>query len=146
VRDDSGAYEGATISANYDPLISKLCVWAPDRARAVARMRRALSEYVVSGIRTNLGFHARLFEHPEFVRGHYDTSFIDRHRDELLIGGSPLGSEERLSLAAAVALATYRAEHNRPRPNGNGSGGGKLSGLSPWVASHRARLGGGRRP
>src|SRR5450432_2554731 len=51
VRDDGGAYEGCTISSSYDPLISKLCVWAPDRARAVERMRRAIGEYVVGGIK-----------------------------------------------------------------------------------------------
>ncbi len=138
VRDDSGAYEGCTISANYDPLISKLCVWAPDRARAVERMRRALSEYVVSGIRTNLPFHERLFAHPEFVAGDYDTGFIDRHKDELLRGATVPGGE-RAAYAAAIAVAAFRAEHEGKRPNG--LGGGSRGGLSPWVASHRARLG-----
>ena len=84
VRDDGGAYPGCTISSFYDPLISKLSVWAPTRERAVARMRRALSEYVVTGIRTNLAFHEKLFAHPEFVAGRYDTGFIERHKDELL--------------------------------------------------------------
>ncbi|HMR80842.1 MAG TPA: biotin carboxylase N-terminal domain-containing protein, partial [Polyangiaceae bacterium] len=86
VRDDGGTYAGATISANYDPLISKLCVWAPNRQRAVERMRRALSEYVVGGIKTNLVFHDRLFRHPEFVAGRYDTGFIDAHKEVLLMG------------------------------------------------------------
>jgi len=146
VRDDGGAYEGCTISANYDPLISKLSVWAPNRARAVARMRRALSEYVVSGIRTNLPFHERLFEHPEFVAGRYDTSFIDRYRDELL-KGSRLAADEKATFAAAVAIAAYRAEHTGKGPNSaiNGNGNGNGSGLSPWVATHRARLGYSRR-
>jgi acetyl-CoA carboxylase biotin carboxylase subunit len=149
VRDDGGAYEGATISANYDPLISKLCVWAPDRARAVARMRRALGEYVVSGIRTNLPFHERLFDHPEFIAGRYDTGFIDRHREELLRGALRLGADDKRALAAAVAVAAYRAEHTK-RGNGattvNGSPGTTSGGLSPWVAAHRARLGYGRQP
>jgi acetyl-CoA carboxylase biotin carboxylase subunit len=138
VRDDSGAYEGCTISANYDPLISKLCVWAPDRARAVERMRRALSEYVVSGIRTNLPFHERLFAHSEFVAGDYDTGFIDRHKDELLRGAT-VPDGERTACAAAIAVAAFRAEHEGKRPNGHA--GGSRGGLSPWVASHRARLG-----
>src|ERR1700729_3844221 len=84
IRDDGGAYPGGTISSFYDPLISKLSVWAPTRERAVARMRRALSEYVVTGIRTNLAFHDRLFAHPEFAAGHYDTGFIERYKDDLL--------------------------------------------------------------
>src|SRR5262249_52981276 len=73
VRDDGGAYPGCEISSFYDPLISKLSVWAPTRERAITRMRRALSEYVVTGIRTNLSFHEKLLEHPEFVAGRYDT-------------------------------------------------------------------------
>src|SRR5262249_15955774 len=77
VRDDGGAYPGCAISSYYDPLISKLSVWAPTRERAIARMRRALSEYVVTGIRTNLAFHEKLFAHPEFAAGQYDTGFID---------------------------------------------------------------------
>ncbi len=138
VRDDSGAYEGCTISANYDPLISKLCVRAPNRAQAVERMRRALGEYVVSGIRTNLPFHERLLSHPEFIAGDYDTGFIDRHKDELLKGAT-VPDDERTAYAAAIAVAAFRAEHNGKRPNGH-TGKGK-GGLSPWVASHRARLG-----
>jgi acetyl-CoA carboxylase, biotin carboxylase subunit len=136
VRDDSGAYEGSVISPNYDPLISKLCVWAPDRARAVARMRRAISEYVVAGIKTNLPFHERLFEHPEFISGQYDTGFIDRNRQALL-EGSLLDPNDYGKLAAAIAVATYRAEKTKST---NGKSGAKKSGISPWVAAHRAHL------
>jgi acetyl-CoA carboxylase biotin carboxylase subunit len=137
VRDDSGAYEGCTISPNYDPLISKLCVWAPDRPRAVARMRRAISEYVVAGIRTNLPFHERLFEHPEFVAGQYDTGFIDRNR-AALVEGNLFPKEEYEKLAAAVAVAAYRSEK---KSGTDGTASEKRSGLSPWVAAHRASLG-----
>jgi acetyl-CoA carboxylase, biotin carboxylase subunit len=136
VRDDGGAYEGCTISPYYDPLISKLSVWAPNRALAVRRMRRALSEYVVGGIRTNLPFHERLFEHPEFVAGQYDTGFIDRHCDELLRGVT-IPKSEQAGIAAAIAVAAYRAEHAAKHPNGDS---GDAHGLSPWVAAHRARL------
>jgi acetyl-CoA carboxylase biotin carboxylase subunit len=140
IRDDSGAYEGCTISANYDPLISKLCVWAPDRARAVERMRRAIGEYVVAGIRTNLPFHEKLFDHPEFIAGDYDTGFIDRNRDSLL-GGSRVRESDREQLAAAIAVATYRAQ----KTNGNGGAKPTADGpvVSPWITSHRARLQGG---
>jgi acetyl-CoA carboxylase biotin carboxylase subunit len=108
-------------------------------------MRRALAEYVVSGIRTNLPFHERLFEHPDFVAGRYDTGFIDRFKDELL-KGSRIADDDKAAYAAAVAIAAFRAENTGKRPNGsataNGNGG---SGLSPWVATHRARLGYSRR-
>jgi acetyl-CoA carboxylase biotin carboxylase subunit len=139
VRDDSGAYEGATISANYDPLISKLCAWAPNRALAVARMRRALAEYVVGGIKTNLSFHERLFEHPEFTAGEYDTGFIERNQ-ETLLGGRRLDDDERSRLAAAVAVAAFRAQ----AVSANGVTKSVREGLSPWVAAHRAQLGRGR--
>jgi acetyl-CoA carboxylase, biotin carboxylase subunit len=141
VRDDSGAYEGAVISPNYDPLISKLCVWAPDRERAVTRMARAISEYVVSGIRTNLPFHERLFEHPEFRAGRYDTGFIEQHRQQLL-AGSRIPEHDRGTYAAAIAIAAFRAEHRRAGNNDQARPNGRMS---PWVTTHRARLGRQRR-
>jgi acetyl-CoA carboxylase biotin carboxylase subunit len=134
VRDDSGAYPGAEISSYYDPLVSKLSVWAPDRARAVARMRRALGEYVVTGIKTNLAFHQKLFEHPEFVAGRYDTGFIDRFRDQLL-GWPEVAADDAEVWAAAVAVAAARLENGA----GQREEPGAKSGLAPWVAVHRAR-------
>ncbi len=134
VRDDSGTYAGAVISGSYDPLISKLCVWAPDRARAIERMRRALGEYVVSGIKTNLPFHARLFEHPEFVAGSYDTGFIDRHKEHLLRGPG-VAPEDRARLAGAWARAAARQETKAAPLDGCAQG------PTPWVAAHRAELG-----
>ncbi|MEO0325530.1 MAG: acetyl-CoA carboxylase biotin carboxylase subunit [Myxococcota bacterium] len=137
VRDDSGAYEGATISSFYDPLVSKLCVWAPSRDLAVQRMKRALGEYVVTGIQTNLPFHLRLMDQPEFVAGAYDTGFIGRHEDALLRG--PLAPEAKrpLALAAALARAFGDAEKARsaaPAPTASGAG------PSPWRIGALARL------
>ncbi|MDB4944480.1 MAG: Biotin carboxylase of acetyl-CoA carboxylase [Labilithrix sp.] len=137
VRDDGGAYPGCEISSYYDPLISKLCVWAPTRERAVARMRRALSEYVVTGIKTNLAFHEKLFTHPEFVAGNYDTGFIERNKDALL--GYPATPEmDREAVAVAIAVAAARLE--RSSSGAEAQAGENGSRLSPWVASQRARL------
>jgi acetyl-CoA carboxylase, biotin carboxylase subunit len=136
VRDDGGAYPGCTISSFYDPLISKLSVWAPTRERAVERMRRALSEYVVTGIRTNLAFHEKLFAHPEFAAGRYDTGFIDRYKDDLL--RYPLVKPERRA-AVAVAIAVAAARMERATGATQASEGESGSRLSPWVAHHRAR-------
>jgi acetyl-CoA carboxylase biotin carboxylase subunit len=138
VRDDGGAYPGCTISSFYDPLISKLSVWAPTRERAVARMRRALSEYVVTGIKTNLAFHEKLFAHPEFAAGRYDTGFLDRHAAELL-GYPEVPGDMRDALTVALAVAASRME----RATGAASADAGVDGarLSPWVASHRAGLG-----
>ncbi|MCL2778484.1 MAG: acetyl-CoA carboxylase biotin carboxylase subunit [Polyangiaceae bacterium] len=136
IRDDGGAYSGAMISSYYDPLISKLCVWAPTRQYAVLRMRRALTEYIVTGIRTNLVFHSKLFHHPDFVAGRYDTGFIDRNK-EFLLGEPVLAEDNREAVAVAIAIAAARLE----RATGANSAAQGQSGshLSPWVGNHRAR-------
>jgi acetyl-CoA carboxylase biotin carboxylase subunit len=77
IRDDSGAAAGLDVPIFYDPLISKLAAWAEDRPGAVARMRRALGEYVVSGIRTTVPFFKWLLAQPEFGRGEFHTSYLD---------------------------------------------------------------------
>ncbi|MDP3279074.1 MAG: acetyl-CoA carboxylase biotin carboxylase subunit [Deltaproteobacteria bacterium] len=138
IRDDSGAYPGCEISSFYDPLVSKLCVWAPDRPRAIAKMRRALREYVVTGIKTNLSFHQQLFSHPEFIAGHYDTGFIAQYHEELL-GYAPLPEAHSDAWAVAIALAASKLEG---APATAQAAQQATDGLSPWVAAHRAeRLG-----
>jgi acetyl-CoA carboxylase biotin carboxylase subunit len=77
IRDDSGAAAGLDVPIHYDPLISKVVAWAEDRPRAIARMRRALREYVVGGIRTTLPFFAWLLEQPAFVEGRFHTATLD---------------------------------------------------------------------
>ncbi len=83
VRNDCGCYEGAEIPVHYDPMISKLVVWGEDRAAAIARMRRALDEYQVRGIETNLAFHRRCLRQAQLIAGDYDTGYIARHAAEL---------------------------------------------------------------
>jgi acetyl/propionyl-CoA carboxylase alpha subunit len=83
VRDDSGVTAGSVISVYYDPMISKLCAHGHDRSAAIDRMRRALDEYHVGGIRTNLAFHRRVMRHPAFIAGDYDTGFIEKHKAQL---------------------------------------------------------------
>jgi acetyl-CoA carboxylase, biotin carboxylase subunit len=109
VRDDSGVYPGAEISIYYDPLISKLATWAETRAQALDRMLRALSEYVIRGIKTNIPFHRRVLRHAAFRRGEYDTSFIERYKAELT---GPLAPPAELDAVAVVAAAVdaLRAE------------------------------------
>ena len=103
VRNDCGCYEGAEIPVHYDPMISKLVVWGDDRAAAIARMRRALDEYQVRGIETNLAFHRRCFRNAAFVAGDYDTGFIGRNAAEL----APRAEDAELAAAiAAAAIAT----------------------------------------
>ena len=106
VRDDSGVALGSVISVHYDPMISKLCTWADARPAAIGRMRRALAEYHVGGIRTNLPFHRQVMRHPAFIAGDYDTGFIERHKAELLPAAP---DEETATLAAIVAAAHANA-------------------------------------
>jgi len=77
IRDDSGVEAGQDVPIYYDPMISKLIAWAEDRPAAIDRMRRALSEYVVSGIKTTLPFFQWLLVQPQFVDGAFHTSYLD---------------------------------------------------------------------
>jgi acetyl-CoA carboxylase biotin carboxylase subunit len=78
VRDDGGIYEGSEISIYYDPMISKFAVYGKDRAEAIDRLRRALQEYEVGGIKTTLPFFREVVEDEEFIEGKLDTGFIPR--------------------------------------------------------------------
>jgi acetyl-CoA carboxylase biotin carboxylase subunit len=81
VRDDSGVYAGSEVSIYYDPMISKLAAWGRTRAEAIERMRRALVEYSVGGIRTTLPFFRQVMRDPEFLEGRLDTGFITRFNE-----------------------------------------------------------------
>jgi acetyl-CoA carboxylase biotin carboxylase subunit len=81
VRDDGGVYEGAEVSIYYDPMISKLCVYGRTRTEAIDRMRRALREYEVGGIKTTLPFFREIMEDEEFIAGKLDTGFIGRFNE-----------------------------------------------------------------
>jgi acetyl-CoA carboxylase biotin carboxylase subunit len=79
VRVDSAAYPGYIISPHYDSMIAKLIVWGNTREEAVARMKRALSEFSLDGIRTTIPFHLKLLEHKRFLRGDFDIKFLEEH-------------------------------------------------------------------
>lgn len=78
VRDDSGVFEGFEIPIQYDPMISKLVVWGMDRSEAINRMRRALAEYVITGVKTTIPFHIRVMNNKHFIDGDFETNFIDK--------------------------------------------------------------------
>jgi acetyl-CoA carboxylase biotin carboxylase subunit len=133
VRDDSGVEEGDEVPSHYDPLVSKLVAWGEDRAAAIARMRRAVREYRVLGIRTTLPFFDRLLRHPEFLAGEYDTSFVPR------MGSAPGEADE--TWRVAVAAAAIRALEAR-----RASGRAPAASAAPpaWSQAGRAELMGGR--
>jgi acetyl-CoA carboxylase biotin carboxylase subunit len=82
VRLDTHIYEGYVVPPNYDSLLAKLIVHAEDRLSAIRRLRRALGEFVVEGIQTNLQFHRRLIDHEDFIAGRLDTHFLERFSTE----------------------------------------------------------------
>lgn len=136
VRNDSGCYEGSEISMYYDPMISKLIVWGPDRATAVQRMRRALDEYDVRGIDTNLAFHRQCIRHPAFVEGEYDTGFIAAHHTSLLPAAAP-GSEldaalAALALAGASKQTASAGASAQPHANGTSVSSTQAADWSNW--------------
>jgi acetyl-CoA carboxylase biotin carboxylase subunit len=79
IRVDSGIYEGCEVSLYYDPLIAKLIAWGESRAEAILRMRRALNEYRIIGIKTSIPFHQQVMDMPSFIGGHFDTTFLATH-------------------------------------------------------------------
>ncbi|MBK9070866.1 MAG: acetyl-CoA carboxylase biotin carboxylase subunit [Myxococcales bacterium] len=138
VRNDSGCYEGSEISTHYDPMISKLIVWGADRAAAGARMRRALDEYDVRGIDTNLAFHRQCIRHPGFVEGKYDTGFIGRHHAELQPAAAPGLALDAALIAAALAGA---GKPGAPASNGRAAAAAMSSGAATdWSNWRRANL------
>ncbi|MDP5308003.1 acetyl-CoA carboxylase biotin carboxylase subunit [Paracoccus spongiarum] len=117
VRNDTGVYEGGEISMFYDPMIAKLCTWAPDRARAIEAMRVALDEFEVEGIGHNLPFLSAVMDHPKFVSGDITTAFIAEEYPEGFQGVTP--PETEVARIAAAAAAMHRvAEIRRTRISG----------------------------
>ncbi|MFF0460803.1 acetyl-CoA carboxylase biotin carboxylase subunit [Streptomyces mexicanus] len=105
VRTDSGLTEGTEVGSLYDPMLSKVIAYGPDRATALRKLRAALAETVTLGVQTNAGFLRRLLAHPAVVAGELDTGLVERVVDELAAPGVP---EEVLEAAAAVRLEALR--------------------------------------
>ena len=103
VRDDSGAYEGYTVSRFYDTLLAKLIVWDADRAGAVERMARALAEYKVVGVRTTIPALERIVAHPDFRAGRLSTAFLERVAPDL----HPNDSRHATIATIAAVLTEY---------------------------------------
>ncbi|HLK10966.1 MAG TPA: acetyl-CoA carboxylase biotin carboxylase subunit [Candidatus Binatia bacterium] len=112
IRDDSGVYEGFEVTTFYDPILSKLVAWGSSRDEAIARMLRALHEYVVVGPVTNVAFHRWALRHEAFRRGDIDTGFIAR---EFRPGPPAAGLAADLpAIAAAVAAASRAPARSAP--------------------------------
>jgi propionyl-CoA carboxylase alpha chain len=117
VRNDTGVYEGGEISMYYDPMIAKLCTWAPSRAEAIEAMRVALDAFEVEGIGHNLPFCSAVMDHPRFVSGNITTAFIEEEYPDGFKGAILPDSLLR-KIAASCAAMNRVAEIRRTRITG----------------------------
>jgi acetyl-CoA carboxylase biotin carboxylase subunit len=130
IREDCGVYEGWVVPMDYDPMLSKLIAYAPTRAMAVARMLRALDEYVIGGIRTNLNFFRRILGDEDFRAARIDTGYLDR----LLSADSPAVKETPEAAQAAVLGA---AIFESARSNGTAPATASAAPESVWKTQAR---------
>ena len=130
IRLDGCVYEGWTVPMEYDPLLAKLAVWAANREDATERMIRALREYDVGGIRTNLGFFRQILEDPEFRAARLHTGFIEEFFQRHDEPHPPADLAAVAALAAALHTMSGTAEPAAPAAS-NGSA---------WLAEGRRRL------
>ncbi len=130
VRNDGGVYEGWSVPIEYDPLISKLVAWASTRDEAIARMRRALGEYSIEGIKTNISFFLELLDHPDFQAGKFDTGFIDRWLETRTAGNRLTEVDRDLATIAAALFHSDRPSVSPEPPK---------SATNPWKLDARRR-------
>ena len=149
IRDDSGAAAGLDVPIFYDPMISKLVAWAEDRPLAIARMRRALGEYLIAGIKTTLPFFTWLLAQPEFVDGRFHTTYLD----EVLQARNgvpfvePAPDVEEIAAIGAALQAMLSPSTSNAAANGSAANG-PAPGAQTWRATRarrRAARGVGRR-
>ncbi len=132
VRHDGYIYEGYTIPMYYDPMISKLIIWAPTREEAVERMKRALYAYKITGIKTTIPFLSRVMSTPAFVKGRYNTHFIQDNQQYLELKDD--ASQKIMDVAAITAFVDYISKiESNTRVSSNGSS------VSNWKAFGRKR-------
>jgi acetyl-CoA carboxylase biotin carboxylase subunit len=134
VRDERGIFAGGEVSPFYDPMISKLVVWGATRQEAIARMRRALGEYVIGGIKTTIPFHLWLMDDPDFQAGRLDTGFIERRYRPQAVQPDQVAQD-----MALIAAALDHWHVTKPAATAPTSQGGH-EGVSPWKQAGRVDL------
>jgi acetyl-CoA carboxylase, biotin carboxylase subunit len=136
VRVDTGVYPGFEITPFYDPMIAKLIVWGETRAQAILRMRRALEEYRIIGVRTNIPFHQTLMDSHRFMGGQYDTRFVEeRFSMEEAGDGKDANAETAAILATLVAHRETERSANIVNRNERDTSNWKWVGR--WERMHR---------
>jgi len=118
VRCDGYVYEGYEIPLYYDPLISKLIVWGKNRTEAIARMKRALYEYKITGVKTSIRFLEKIMDAPDFVNGKYNTHFIENNRDFLMSPATPNPRYEDVVIMSVFVDYLHKLDTLQPRIQG----------------------------
>ncbi len=140
IRLDEGVYEGWTVPMDYDPLLSKLIAWGNSREETIARLRRALEEYTVTGIKTNAGLFRRILAEPDFLRGEIHTKWLDELLQRAPIRRASLrrtkAKTDRAADAAAIAAALWQAEQ-QDKNSGSSSSSQESSPPSRWKQEGR---------
>jgi acetyl-CoA carboxylase biotin carboxylase subunit len=138
VRLDSGIYQGWEVSIHYDPLLSKLATFGTSREEAIARMNRAIQEYRIGGIKTNLAFLSEILNSEGFLAGRTHTQYVDEmHLESPLKKGDAASVFQPYALAAALAY-TERTEGSATSRNPESQNAWKLSGRPGFsTARHR---------
>ncbi len=124
IRRDSGMYEGWTVPIDYDPMLAKLIGYGTDRAQATARLVRALNEYFVGGIKTNISLFRRILSDPEFAAGRLDTGYLDRL---LAQPEDAAPADARGAAVAAIAAGVFAALDSGTNAESNGAGADSVS-------------------
>ena len=139
IRRDSGMYEGWTVPMDYDPLLAKLIGYGTDREQAISRLTRALNEYFVGGIKTNISLFRRILRNADFRAGKLDTGFLDRMLKQHADQGP--GGIDSITMEVAVIAAGMFAVLDPATASSNGSGATKAKPASNWkAAGHREGL------
>jgi len=120
VREDTGVVEGARVTPDYDPLVSKIIAWGEDRPQAIARLKGYLMDSTTLGIRTTAGFFLDLLDHPEFRAGRMTTAFLEDFPE--VLAGAITQEQRDLAAVAAALIATYRAQNRRVQMGASTSG------------------------
>ncbi|HSC44791.1 MAG TPA: acetyl-CoA carboxylase biotin carboxylase subunit [Candidatus Acidoferrum sp.] len=131
IRVDEGVYEGWTVPMDYDPLLSKLIAWGNSREETIARLRRALEEYSVTGIKTNAALFRRILAEQDFLRAEIHTKWLD---EMLQRPRAAVAEDNHVTDAAAIAAALWQANRNG---TGAGREAGKGSEESEWKREGR---------
>lgn len=118
IRVDSGIDKAGIVHSFFDPMISKLVVWAPNRLSATAKSINALNDYIIHGIKTNISYLTQMLKHKAFIENKISTKFCDDHTEEILlqIENSPLEIDKNTFL---LAFAVYRLQISRLKPHNN---------------------------